>query len=78
MTYKNKYRCGTKLWRKFGWYGRVVYNEVYGTMIRNPGIFQPKSYAKSLIAKKDWEVICHNAACQAAWAARDATRRIAA
>ena len=80
MIYQNKFKCGTKLWRKFGWAGRAVYNEVYGTMIKNQDMFRyrGKSHTTSLLEKHDWDVVCHNAACTAAWAADRAAERIAA
>lgn len=80
MVFKNKYHCGTRIWRKFRWPARVVYNELYGAMIRSRELFEPhtKSYTKSLISKSDWAIIAHNAACEAAWAADKAAERLAA
>lgn len=82
MTYKNKFKCGTRIWRKLGWGGKAVYNEVYGAMSRDQANFvstpRGKSFTVHLVAKKDWEVTCHNAACIAAWAADKAVERLAA
>lgn len=80
MTYKNKYKCGSRIWRKLGWGGRATYNELYGAMTRSRDIFTPttKSFAKSLINQSDWEIICHNAAYTAAKAADKAVERFAA
>ena len=80
MTYSNKFKCGSKIWRKLDWPGRAVYNEVYGTMIKNQDMFRHrgKSAIVSLLAKEDWEVVCHNAACTASWAADKAAERFAA
>ena len=80
MTYANKYKCGSRIWRKLGWGGKATYNEVYGLMIKDPRLIQPntKSFRASLIAKEDWQIIAHNAACVAAWAADKAVERLAA
>ena len=76
MMYKNKYRCGTRLWRKLSLFSRSVYNEVYGNAIRNPERYL--RYTASLVPKSEWEVLCHNFACEAAWAAGKAEEKIAA
>ena len=76
MIYKNKYHCPMKLWRKFDFFSKAVYNEVYGAAIKNPEIYL--KYTASLVPKEEWEVLCHNFACSAAWAARKAEERIAA
>ena len=79
MIYRNKFHCGSRLWRKFGWAGRAVYNEVYASMRRMNNIApRTKSFTKSLIMDTDWEVIVHNAATTAAWAADKAVLRLAA
>jgi hypothetical protein len=80
MTYQNKYKCGTRIWRKLRWPGRATYNEVYGLMTRDPRLMQPttKSFRAALISKEDWHIIAHNAACVAAWAADKAADRLAA
>jgi hypothetical protein len=78
MSYKNKYHCGSRIWRKLGWGGKAVYNEVYGSMKRSPDHYQPNIKFFRLIADKDWEIICRNAACEAAWAADKAVERLAA
>lgn len=81
MSYSNKYKCPSKLWRKFGWVGRAVYNEVCANMrweLRNLKRSK-KSYAPaSLIPGADWLVLIHNSAYYAAWAAKAAAERIAA
>lgn len=79
MEYKNKFKCGVRIWRKLGWGGKAVYNEVYRAM-KNRHLIEPKtkSYSKSLISDVDWEIISHNAACEAAWAADKAVERLAA
>ena len=78
MIYSNKFKCGSKLWRQFGWPGRAVYNELYAAM-RKRGTLEPntKSYAKSLVSNEDWEIICHNAAWKAGQAADKAAERFA-
>ena len=79
MTYKNKYDCGVRIWRKLDWAGRATYNEVYSAMRKREFICPTtKSFSKSLITDKDWEIICHNAAVIAAWAADQACHRLAA
>ena len=80
MTYQNKYKCPVKLWRKFKWPGRAVYNEVYSHLTRNPKLIQPntKSFRAALIPDGDWKIIAHNAAVVSAWAADEAAEKIAA
>ena len=80
MQYSNKFKCSSKIWRKLGWPGRAVYNKLYSTMIENQGLFRRSGKdANGLwLEKKDWEVVCHNAACTAAWAADEAAKRLAA
>lgn len=78
MTYANKYKCTSKIWRKLKWPGKAVYNEVYWQMTQNPKLIQPstKSFRAALISKDDWKIIAHNTACLAAWAADEAAERI--
>ena len=80
MIYQNRFHCGSRIWRKLGWGGRAVYNEVYGKMLKNPDLFSTrgKSHVTSLLSRKEWAVVCHNAATTAAWAADKAVRRLAA
>lgn len=79
MTYQNKHRCGSRIWRKLRRPGRAVYNEVYSAMIKRDLVSpSTKSFSRALISNSDWKIICHNAACLAAWVADEAANRLAA
>lgn len=62
---KNKYKCPLSLWKKLSEEARKVYNDVMEASLRNQNIMTHPKMEK--MPKAQWDTICHNFACYAAW-----------
>lgn len=64
---ENKHHCPPALWRKFKTNEiRAIYNEVMDSTNKNQSVLSPDPQ----LSTKDWETLCHNFSCYAAWAAK--------
>lgn len=66
---ENKYHCPAALWRKFKTNEiRTIYNEVMGRTLPNQSIMSHPDAEE--LTTKQWDTLCHNFSCIAAWEAK--------
>jgi len=67
---KNTYKCSPAIWKKFKDIGKWTFNEVMSATKDQRNYKHTKS---PLLPKKEWFVLRHNIACEAAWIAENST-----
>lgn len=68
---RNKYKVTKKLWKTFKTeQAKKLYNSIMDTSLKNQMNMNHPKQVK--LPSAQWRTLCHNFACTAAWALRDA------